>query len=779
MTSTPENELERARQVCRTEDQPADRYLEAVDRIVAICLQSPELVGEETLSSLGGLLRREELPKSVIDHTLIAIAVVAYSVPALLSGALEFVRDFLKDPPAEVASDHLASSLFLCLVKIDRTSSMGAVLDVLQAPSLSGPVRGSLLAALPQVAEWNDTDSAGEQLLQLLDTPGLSVQRRTVGPILERLCLRHPEEVTPQLLELLASSKLVRDFHYLRSWLVGRKSLSEETRGKLGSGAAVSAEIRSAVRRRLGDGACRVLIVHNINDSRSSEIVRVTPLADALLALNPRLEITLVTRRRYLYDHPRVKVISVENAGAVYECLESRLQAVIDFYEAGNKRQNYRPELELAVQEHVSKERPLFISAGKGTDQFTFSRLMLGRMDYAGDLDLDVQRVPNVYDPSYRLAAVLGIPLRMGEEQPDDGSILVASPSDEARAEWTRLTERCGAGGDRPIALVNPFGESDLLRGFTPETAPSLAAELEVLVGEGYSVVILPNGLSWGTGAEAVNAVRSEFQPFITTAPDLVLSGADSDASKKLPLDRADQILRWFKYFSSYADLVVTVEGWLMHLAYQMGRPYSLWMMPYSGQLEWHPFGASARQHIVAGMSSHTSPDTGSELLGESDEPPQPRYPRKELLLYLLEGLGKMEGSFAAGPLLLAARSVDRHVRAAAIAALARFESEETRKVALGALRDPSWEVRAAAAEALLYSRRDLRWELDEGYERVLRCHSLIGKGRWADVLAIGKAAMAPLMLAMKDEDPAMRREAKDWFTRLTSVKKEKESPWQ
>ena len=138
-----------------------------------------------------------------------------------------------------------------------------------------------------------------------------------------------------------------------------------------------------------------------------------------------------------------------------------------------------------------------------------------------------------------------------------------------------------------------------------------------------------------------------------------------------------------------------------------------------------------------------------------------------------------MEGSFAAGPLLLAARSVDRHVRAAAIAALARFESEETRKVALGALRDPSWEVRAAAAEALLYSRRDLRWELDEGYERVLRCHSLIGKGRWADVLAIGKAAMAPLMLAMKDEDPAMRREAKDWFTRLTSVKKEKESPWQ
>ena len=776
MTTTSENELEVAQAVCHAEHQPAARYLEAVDRIVAICLQSPELVGGEALSALGAQLRRVGLDESVRNHTLVALSTLAYNVPALVSGTLEIVQDFLRDPPAGIDGTKLASSLFLSLVKIGRTSSIGAVAGVLQSPSVSGPLRSSLLASLPQVAEWDHTDVGEEQLRQLLESPGLSAERRAVGQTLERLCLRHPEGVTPQMLELLDASKLVRGLHYLLSWLGGRKSLPEETRRELGEGSEFSEEVRSAVRKRLGDGNSHVLIIHNIDDSRSSEVVRVTTLGDGLLALNRWLDITLVTRRPYLYDHPRVKAISVKNAGAVYDCLNSRFQAVIDFYDLEAEDRNYRPELEPAVQEYISSHRPpVIICAGKGTDQFTFSRVVVDGLDYVEDLGLDVQRVPNVYDPSYRLAAEFGLPLRMGEEQSDDKSILVASPSDEARAEWTRLSERCGA-GDRPIALVNPFGESDPLSGFTLDRAPSLAAELEALVEEGYSLVVLPNGLPWGRGTEAVDAVRSEFRPFITMAPDLVSTGADSEVREKTPLGRADRVTRWFKYFSSYADLVVTVEGWLMHLTYEIGKPYRLLMMPYSGQMEWHPYGASRRQHIVGGMSPATSPGGGSELLRESDAPPLPRYPRKELLLNLLQGLGQMDPSFASDPLLLASRSADRHVRAAAIAALAGFEGEEIGKVVLGALRDRSWEVRTAAAEGLLRSRRDLRWELDEGYEPALRCHVFIGTRRWSEVLATGKAGVVPLILAMADEDPVMRREAKHWFKKMTGTKKDKPS---
>ena len=213
-----------------------------------------------------------------------------------------------------------------------------------------------------------------------------------------------------------------------------------------------------------------------------------------------------------------------------------------------------------------------------------------------------------------------------------------------------------------------------------------------------------------------------------------------------------------------------------MHVSYEIGKPYRLLMMPYSGQMEWHPYGASRGQHIVGGMSPATSPGNGSELLRESDGPPLPRYPRKELLLYLLHGLGKMDPSFASDPLLLASRSEDRHVRAAAIAALAGFDDEDIGKVVLGALRDRSWEVRAAAAEGLLRSRRDLRWELDEGYEPILRCHVFIGERRWSEVVATGRAAVVPVILAMEDEDPVMRREAKYWFKKMTGKKKDKPS---
>ena len=425
MTATSENELEIAQAVCRAERQPPARYLEAVDRIVAICLQSPELVGGDTLSALGAQLRRAGSQESARNHTLVALATLAYNVPALVSGTLEIVQDFLRDPPAGSDGTDLAASLFLSLVKIGRTSSIGAVTGVLQSPSVSGPLRSSLLASLPQVAEWDHTDLGEEQLREFLEIPGLSAERRAVGQTLERLCLRQPDGVTPQLLELLDSSKLVRGLHYLLSWLGGRKSLPEDTRRELGEGSEFRDEVRSAVRKRLGDGKRRVLIIHNIDDSRSCEIVRVTALADALLALNRWLDITLVTRRRYLYDHPRVKAISVKNAAAVYDCLSSRFHAVIDFYEPAAEDRNYRPELEPAVQEHISSQRPqVIIGAGKGTDQFTFDRVIVDGLDYVEELGLDVQRVSNVYDPTYRLASELGLPLRMGEQQPDDRSIL-------------------------------------------------------------------------------------------------------------------------------------------------------------------------------------------------------------------------------------------------------------------------------------------------------------------------------------------------------------------
>ena len=41
-------------------------------------------------------------------------------------------------------------------------------------------------------------------------------------------------------------------------------------------------------------------------------------------------------------------------------------------------------------------------------------------------------------------------------------------------------------------------------------------------------------------------------------------------------LSYADRVMRLFTYFAVSADLVVTVEGRMAHLAYTLGRPFRL-----------------------------------------------------------------------------------------------------------------------------------------------------------------------------------------------------------
>src|SRR5262249_58819280 len=76
-----------------------------------------------------------------------------------------------------------------------------------------------------------------------------------------------------------------------------------------------------------------------------------------------------------------------------------------------------------------------------------------------------------------------------------------------------------------------------------------------------------------------------------------------SRATERPTLCRADRVMRLYKYFASYADLVVTVEGWMMHVAYALGRPFRLLMAPYSAH-DWVPERRGAAPPPAARTSS-------------------------------------------------------------------------------------------------------------------------------------------------------------------------------
>src|SRR5262249_38101253 len=204
--------------------------------------------------------------------------------------------------------------------------------------------------------------------------------------------------------------------------------------------------------------------------------------------------------------------------------------------------------------------------------------------------------------------------------------------------------------------------------------------------------------------------------------------------------------MRFFKYFVSYADLVVTVEGWMMHLAYHLGKPYRLLLLPQSHAFHWHPYGAGRHQAVVTHMSPTAAwLDAPADRLCASEKSMLPGYPRKDILRFVLSGLAEIHDPRAVPLLLRAHASPDGHVRAAALAALACHGGPQVEQVLLAALKDKVAEVRCIAARALLATGDDWTPRLGSDAEQTLVCHTLIAEQRWREVLVLGKATFRAL----------------------------------
>jgi hypothetical protein len=207
----------------------------------------------------------------------------------------------------------------------------------------------------------------------------------------------------------------------------------------------------------------------------------------------------------------------------------------------------------------------------------------------------------------------------------------------------------------------------------------------------------------------------------------------------------------------------VTVEGWLGHLAYNLGRPFRLFAAAGSYSPDWYPRGRGPRQQIVSRLSPRSrAAYTTSALLAVDAPPPVPHRPRKGLLEVALGGLGRLQDVEAAlPPLRRALTSPDPDVRTWAIAALGRAGGLAVKPDLLAALQDRWPPVVRQASEALLRADVDCTRELGPRYRELLEAEVDIARQDWRAVATQGPLVLPALFRAARSDDHDVRAGAK------------------
>lgn len=518
--------------------------------------------------------------------------------------------------------------------------------------------------------------------------------------------------------------------------------------------------LRAAWRRIFGDRRLRVLCIQNIADGQGDEMVRTVPLLQALLDGHPDTGVVLLTDRTYVYGHSRLETVSFDERERIEQILATPIDVLIEFTERNVRHLNHDPDLADSLTALCRDAAPLLdIQSGKGWNRFQFDAVRFGGLDWARPLGLDRPRHASVYDTAFRLIMELGLPLRIGQQPPSSGPVLAGHRWAAADEAWRATTE--GNREQRQVALVNPFGGGGPLKGFVPRKHADLTALVSELAAEGYFVVLCPNGRPWGS-ARAAAEVRARLpasqQHQVAIAPDPAArqgrTPLDDDESVTAP--SASVIMHQFISFITRADMVVTVEGWMMHAAYLLGRPYRVLMLPDSHHEGWHPWGASRNQRrwLFAGDPA-------------LDQPPLPEQPRKRAWLALLD---RITSPIWKDWLVEVSRSEDPEIRAAAARALGRSGGRDALPHLRRLLEDTSHQVHGAAADALLTGCRPEIGQDNLPGADVLEAYRLIGRDvpDWESIERYGSSADRALQAALHGDDPVIRREAAIMLERMS-----------
>ena len=756
---------------------PRSDQSDLVAAIATTALTVPATLDFEKIAPVVAALRLDDTSQDLCRRALQAVAAIFYSRPDLVDLTLiEKLAALASSESLPRDISWMVGQLFSFLAAMPAAEPAWTMLhNLLLEERLSPKIRARMLPLVGDFVRWRADLVGLDGILALAESTELSDQRAFLLDYgIEPFVFSTPEAFNPSRLERIATLfERAPRYRYVLRFLAARRSLSAEVRTLLAERLEGRFPLRDEAAAILLGRPVQFLVVMNIQLGQGDEIVRLAPLLQALLDANPALAITLIARRTYLYENPRVKTVSISDDTAVQAAMTGSFEAVIEIFQPDRPDFAYRMDMHSAVEKIVAKDRPaLVIRAEFGRAQkgdlgiraeFLYQVVELSGRNIAHSAGLDERGSGNIYEPSMRLIAEFGLPQRVAEEAPLSASLLTGVRSPECERMWAELIGQDSSAARRPTALVNPFGGASRTKGFADQDQ-LLAADIGGLVDEGYTVVILPNGTNWGRRAAAA-AVLSHLDEqtcaFVRIAPDQAETdrAAMLDLRERTDLSYKDRVMRMFKYFATYADLVVTVEGWLAHLAYNLARPFRLFLANGSFTPEWFPYGRGPRQRLVnalspRGRASHAE----CGLLREGEAPPLPHGSRKRMLELAMSALGNGDGVAA---LRQALTSRDLDIRRHALTELARISPTTAKKDLLAALNGASPSSVRAAAQALLTAKVDCSYELGPRYRELLQIELDIADHNWDAVTAAGAAAFPALFRAAKCDSYVLAMEAR------------------
>ncbi len=218
-------------------------------------------------------------------------------------------------------------------------------------------------------------------------------------------------------------------------------------------------------------------------------------------------------------------------------------------------------------------------------------RIRKHSISLAGEMD-------NVYAPYLKLCAELGLPFRWGTHEQSTDSIFTGAAYDKAQAWWLDNVIARNT-GKRPVVFYNGFGGENENKGYTWDQRRKFAEDVQDTIEQGFFVMLFPNHQPWGNEVRAkaiMDMLPEEQRAHCLVAPE----------------PKADGQLA--KYLVGKSELVITVEGGMMHLAYNMGKPFVLLQMPGAGEINWWLSRAISYQRV----NFMSAPKSVGELAAET-----------------------------------------------------------------------------------------------------------------------------------------------------------------
>ena len=351
----------------RVSDKPRVGRDPLVD-VLLVALTDPDTVAPSSVEVLPSLLRLAAHDESRAALALAVVAALLYSRPDLVPDALiESVAELLwtGSPP-----DHIArrgGKLWEFLATSDAAPRAWALLSqILQDPRLGPETRARLVPLVGTFAQWREDLVDLDALLTLAACPELATHRAALlDHGVERAVFSGPEHFTlPRLRRLGELFGHLTRYRYVLYALAGRPGLPPAARthveAELGGRFTFQERAATILTRR----PIRVLVVMNVGMGQGDEMVRLVPLLQALLDANPALTITLVTRRRYLYDHPRVTVVPIGDDVLVQAALREPFDGLLEFFQPEWAHFVHRLELHPAIEELRAARPPAFLIQG-------------------------------------------------------------------------------------------------------------------------------------------------------------------------------------------------------------------------------------------------------------------------------------------------------------------------------------------------------------------------------------------------------------------------------